>query len=104
MALATQLLFVPITAFTKVSVLLTYLREYCITHIRMHTLMLTGIFPSANNKWFCYAMLAFTTAWALIAFFLSIFQCMLVLLVVRTILLLLTQKSYPSILAAHPVP
>ncbi|KAF2732919.1 hypothetical protein EJ04DRAFT_496088 [Polyplosphaeria fusca] len=59
MAMATQLLFVCITAFTKVSVLLTYLR----------------IFPSQKNKYFCYAMMVFTTAWAITTFLLFLLQC-----------------------------
>ncbi|KAF2014143.1 hypothetical protein BU24DRAFT_462955 [Aaosphaeria arxii CBS 175.79] len=58
-AMATQLLFIPITALTKVSILLTYLR----------------IFPSTTNKYFCYCMFAFTAIWSLISFFLALFQC-----------------------------
>jgi hypothetical protein len=83
MALATQLLFVPVTAFTKVSVLLTYLRVYCLVYFLTQMLTVAGIFPSVTNKWFCYAMQAFTAAWAMAAFFLSLFQCRLVPLVVN---------------------
>jgi hypothetical protein len=59
LAMATQLLFVPITALTKVSILLTYLK----------------IFPSNSNKHFCYTMLAFTTMWSFAAFLWALFQC-----------------------------
>ncbi|KAF2870875.1 hypothetical protein BDV95DRAFT_607990 [Massariosphaeria phaeospora] len=59
MAMATQLLFVPITALTKISILLTYLR----------------IFPSRLNRLFCYWMMGFTTVWAFGAFFMALFQC-----------------------------
>ncbi|KAF2472809.1 uncharacterized protein BDR25DRAFT_200116, partial [Lindgomyces ingoldianus] len=59
MAMATQLLFVPITGFTKVSILLTYLR----------------IFPSNTTRWFCHILLCFTAVWAAVSFFLALFQC-----------------------------
>lgn len=36
---------------------------------------LVGIFPSDQNKYFCYSMLAFTAAWAVTAFFMALFQC-----------------------------
>jgi len=74
MALATQLLFVPITAFTKISVLLTYLRTYLFS-CPVPSLTITGIFPSSTNRWFCYVMLAFTTAWGIAAFTAALFQC-----------------------------
>ncbi|KAF2659582.1 hypothetical protein K491DRAFT_565244, partial [Lophiostoma macrostomum CBS 122681] len=59
MAMATQLLFVPITVFTKVSILLTYLR----------------IFPSKSAKNFCYCMLVFTVAWGISSFLAALLQC-----------------------------
>lgn len=39
----------------------------------------SGIFPSKSNRWFCYIMLAYTTAWLFGAFFLVLFQCWYVL-------------------------
>jgi hypothetical protein len=59
MAMAAQLLYVPITAFTKVSTLLTYLR----------------IFPSRTNKYFCYFFIAYTIPWAIVSFCMALFQC-----------------------------
>ena len=58
-AMATQLMFVPITAFTKASVLFTYLR----------------IFPSESTRYFSLIMLGFTAAWAVAAFCATLFQC-----------------------------
>ncbi|KAK3201208.1 hypothetical protein GRF29_185g88916 [Pseudopithomyces chartarum] len=58
-AMANQLLFILITAFTKISILLTYLR----------------LFPSKPNRYFCHTMLAFTTIWALTLFPTTLFQC-----------------------------
>lgn len=58
-ALAIQLMFVPITAFTKASVLFTYLR----------------IFPSESTRYFSWIMLGFTGAWAVAAFCAILFQC-----------------------------
>ncbi|KAF2004749.1 hypothetical protein P154DRAFT_571952 [Amniculicola lignicola CBS 123094] len=59
-AMATQLLFVPVAAFTKISILITYLR----------------IFPSKTNLWFCRILLVFTVAWSFVSFFLALLQCM----------------------------
>ena len=35
----------------------------------------TGIFPSDHNRYFCYIMMVFITAWAIAAFFMTLFQC-----------------------------
>ncbi|KAF1965814.1 hypothetical protein BU23DRAFT_397271, partial [Bimuria novae-zelandiae CBS 107.79] len=58
-AMSSHIMFVPITTFTKVSILCTYLR----------------IFPSDRNRYFCYFMLAFTAAWAVTTFCMTLFQC-----------------------------
>jgi hypothetical protein len=50
MAMATQLLFIPITAFTKVSILLTYLRTNPIPSCHMSADMIFRNIPLANQQ------------------------------------------------------
>ncbi|KAF2639432.1 hypothetical protein P280DRAFT_402478 [Massarina eburnea CBS 473.64] len=57
--MASQLLFVVITVFMKISVLLTYLR----------------IFPSNTNKYFCWTMLVYVFAWGVTCFCIELLQC-----------------------------
>ncbi|KAH3938600.1 hypothetical protein HBI56_177080 [Parastagonospora nodorum] len=59
MAMACQLLYIPVCVFTKISLLITYLR----------------IFPSRSNKWFCYILMVYEVGWGIAAFFATLFQC-----------------------------
>jgi hypothetical protein len=77
MALACQLLYVPVCVFTKISLLITYLREFCFPQSTLPSLAdsVQGIFPGKTNKWFCYTLMVYEVAWGVASFFASLFQC-----------------------------
>jgi hypothetical protein len=77
MALACQLLYVPVCVFTKISLLITYLREFCFPKFTLPSLAdsAQGIFPGKTNKWFCYTLMVYEVAWGVASFFASLFQC-----------------------------
>lgn len=73
-AMAAQLLYVPLTLFTKISVLITYLRMFPIARLTKIA-DFSDIFPSKTNKYFCWGNMALTVVWAFVTFFVALFQC-----------------------------
>jgi hypothetical protein len=75
MALACQLLYVPVCVFTKISLLITYLSRSSSRTSRSLANFSLGIFPGKANKYFCYTLMVYEVAWGIASFFASLFQC-----------------------------